>query len=99
MAKKVTRASIERIEAARRELIKRGFRCLSGGPLGLPSYTHIEAWAKDKVLVYFLYDVEEDGWDLLRSIDDTNSVADTWEALDAILAQEAADDPHPVQPA
>lgn len=73
-----------RIDTARGELIKRGYRCLSGGKFGLPSYTDIEAWAKGGTVLYLLYDRGTGGWDILRQIDSTNEIAATWAAVDAI---------------
>ena len=70
------------IEAARHALIDRGFRCLSGGKFGLPSYSDVEAWANGTTVVYLLFDRDRDGWDLLRQVDTTNDVVATWAALD-----------------
>lgn len=72
------------IDAARLHLIASGYRCLSGGKFGLPSYSHVEAWAKGSLVVYMLSDAKIDGWDLLAPIDRTNTVNGTWAALDAL---------------
>lgn len=74
--------AIERIEGVRRELIKRGFHCLAGGKFGLPSYSNIEAWAKGSRVFYLLYDRDTGGWDILASLDHTNTIEATWEAVD-----------------
>lgn len=73
-----------RIENARRELIKRKFRCLSAGPFGLPSYSDVEAWANGVLVVYLLYDKKTGGWDILSQIDRTNQIVETYKALDAL---------------
>lgn len=74
----------ERIREVRRELHKRGFTCLSTGGFGLPSYTHIEAWANGPTVVYLVFDLDTGGWDILSSIDHTNEIAATWAALDRL---------------
>lgn len=81
---------VARIEEPRHGLIERGFRCLSCGRFGIPSHSDVEVWAKGAVLVYLLYDGETGEWDLLRSIDQTNSTASTWKNLDAMLAKGVA---------
>lgn len=77
--------ALERIEAARRGLIERGLRCLSGGAFGLPSYTDIEAWAKGRIVLYLLYDTSTGGWDLLTQLDTTNNIAATWAAVEKLF--------------
>lgn len=78
---------LDRIGAVRRSLMDRGFLCLSGGKFGLPSYTHVEAWANSGVVVYLLYDNTTGGWDILHQLDATNTIDATWAALDALMAE------------
>jgi hypothetical protein len=72
-----------RIESARHELLDRGYRCLSSGSFGLPSYSDIEAWANGSIVVYLIFDRKADGWDILLPVDHTNDIEATWRALDA----------------
>ena len=76
--------ALKRIEEARGKLIEKGYRCLSGGKFGLPSYTDIEAWGAPGVVLYFIFDRETGGWDILSTIDPTNSIEATWKAVDRI---------------
>jgi hypothetical protein len=76
--------SLDRIENARQGLIGRGYRCLSSGRFGLPSYSDVEAWGKAGVVLYFLFDRETGGWDILSTLDPTNNIAATWAAVDLI---------------
>lgn len=78
----------KRIEKVQETLYEIGFRCLSLGKFGLPSYTNIEAWVNGKLLIYLIYDTNTGGWDFLSSIDSTNSVENTWKKLDTLLSKE-----------
>lgn len=72
----------ERIESVRRRFIEKGFHCLSSGSFGLPTYSDIEAWANGPMLVYFVFDRETGGWDILAPVDTTNDIQATWAAID-----------------
>lgn len=74
-----------RIDAARRTLIDKGFHCLSGGDFGLPSYSDVEAWARGKLMVYLVFDRQDGSWDLLASIDRTNTDDGVWVALGRLM--------------
>jgi len=78
---------MQRIDDVRKQLIERGFLCLSGGKFGLPSYTDAEAWACGKLMVYLLFDRKTGGWDILTQIDRTNTIDGAWAAVDELIAK------------
>lgn len=67
----------KRLEEVLDILSEKGFRCLSTGKLCLPSHTNIEAWVNGRLLIYLVYDSNTGGWDIISSIDNTNSIEAT----------------------
>lgn len=76
-----------RIEGVRKKLAEMGFRCLSGGKFGLPSYSRIEAWAYGATVVYLIYRQDDGGWDILAPVAEGNDAEETWAAVDALLGE------------
>jgi hypothetical protein len=77
--------AMKRIDDVRHQLIERGFKCLSSGEFGLPSYTEIQAWGKGHLLVYLIFDHSSGGWNILNQIDNSNETVKTWNALNKLV--------------
>ena len=78
----------KRLAEVRRQLLARAFRPLANGKFGLPSYSHVEAWARGRVILYLVTSREDGGWDLLTSIDPSNVIDATWAAVDDLVAKD-----------